>query len=151
MTSCVFILHRTDHFFVQSNCEDLKPAQLLGKSGRERTIHMENVLQSHQTSILGVFRNLPSRHISFQLMGYFDKSLLCGDLCEFPVDEEEKELHALAQGLQVEGLSDPYSAPFGCDNEELMADLHGCQLAMIYPEVAELQVKAIIGNLHTPT
>ncbi|MFZ5965901.1 MAG: pyruvate, phosphate dikinase [Bacillota bacterium] len=127
-------LCRTEHMFFEENRIPAVRQMIVAKSLEERMEALEKLLPFQKEDFAGIFEAMGDRPVTIRLLD--------PPLHEFlPHNEEDIRLLSLQIGVDYKILKDTV--------EELkefnpMLGHRGCRLAITYPEIYEMQVKAII-------
>jgi len=132
-------LCRTEHMFMEQERLPHVRAMILAETEEERRQHLDRIKQFQKEDFVGIFREMHGHPVTIRLLD--------PPLHEFlPHDEEEiKEVilsvksdvtEAELQKLMARVLSLHESNP--------MLGFRGCRLGLIYPEINEMQVEAIL-------
>ena len=127
-------LCRTEHMFFEADRIAAIREMIVSKTAEQRAAALEKILPIQRSDFEGLFRTMKGYPVTIRLLD--------PPLHEF-LPHEDEEIAALAKDM-------------GMNFEELKAvvvDLHefnpmmghrGCRLAVTYPEIAEMQTRAII-------
>ncbi|MBP3708070.1 MAG: pyruvate, phosphate dikinase [Clostridia bacterium] len=127
-------LCRTEHMFFEADRIAAIREMIVSKTAEQRAAALEKILPMQRSDFEGLFRTMKGYPVTIRLLD--------PPLHEF-LPHEDEEIAALAKDM-------------GMNFEELKAvvvDLHefnpmmghrGCRLAVTYPEIAEMQTRAII-------
>ncbi len=128
-------LVRTEHMFFDGDKIKAIREMIVSKTAEQRKAALEKVLPLQQADFEGLYEAMQGYSVTIR---YLDPPLH-----EFvPTKPEEIRELAAEMGMSEEELAD------------VVADLHevnpmmghrGCRLAVTYPEIAEMQTKAVIG------
>ena len=128
-------LVRTEHMFFET--EKLKAIRemIVSTTAEQRKAALEKVLPLQQTDFEGIYEAMEGRPVTVR---YLDPPLH-----EFvPTEDDDIQLLADEMGMTFADLKNV------CDSlHEFnpMMGHRGCRLAVTYPEIAEMQTKAVIG------
>ncbi|MEW9122904.1 MAG: pyruvate, phosphate dikinase [Thermotaleaceae bacterium] len=127
-------LCRTEHMFFEENRIPAVRQMILAKNTEERMVALNKLLPFQKEDFVGIFEAMEERPVTIRLLD--------PPLHEF-LPHQEEDIKTLATQLGIEGdvLKETV--------EELkefnpMLGHRGCRLAITYPEIYEMQVKAII-------
>ncbi len=127
-------LCRTEHMFFEPDRIFAFRQMIVAKSEAERRLALEKILPMQRDDFAGLFKAMNGHPVTIRLLD--------PPLHEF-LPQEDQDIDQLAEALKI-------SAD---DLKTLIADLHelnpmmghrGCRLAVSYPEIAEIQTRAII-------
>ncbi len=127
-------LCRTEHMFFEGDRIMAMREMIVSKSEEQRRKALEKLLPMQRGDFEGIYEAMQSYPVTIR---YLDPPLH-----EF-LPTEEKDIKALAKDLDIEV----------CDLVQIICDLHefnpmmghrGCRLAVSYPEIAEMQTRAVI-------
>jgi pyruvate,orthophosphate dikinase len=128
-------LCRTEHMFFGSDRIDHMRAMILAASKAERAEQLAKLQTFQQADMLELFRVMDGLPVTIRLLD--------PPLHEF-LPHDEEDLQSLAKRLD----KDPEDIRRGRDDlREVnpMLGFRGCRLSVVYPEITEMQVRAIIG------
>lgn len=128
-------LCRTEHMFFQEERIFAVRQMIVSKTLEQRKLALNKLLPMQQDDFEGIFRAMEGFPVTIRLLD--------PPLHEF-LPKEEEDIKSLAEEI---GIS---FAELKATVEELhefnpMMGFRGCRLAVVYPEIAEMQTKAIIG------
>ena len=128
-------LCRTEHMFFDSDRITEMRAMIMSESKQERQAHLDKMLRFQHEDMLAIYKAMDDLPVTIRLLD--------PPLHEFlPHTEEDLLAMAARIGKSVEKI------------REITANLHeinpmlgfrGCRLSVVYPEITEMQVRAIIG------
>ncbi|MBQ3418905.1 MAG: pyruvate, phosphate dikinase [Erysipelotrichaceae bacterium] len=128
-------LVRTEHMFFEENKIKAIREMIVSSTAEQRRAALEKVLVLQQEDFEGIYEAMQGNPVTIR---YLDPPLH-----EFvPTGEKEIEDLAREMNISIEDL------------KEIISNLHevnpmmghrGCRLAVTYPEIAEMQTKAVIG------
>ncbi len=128
-------LCRTEHMFFESERIDMMRAMILSQSKLERQKYLDKLLQFQHADMLELFRVMDGLPITVRLLD--------PPLHEFlPHTEEDMSTLAEKLGKTVQEVRDITT---NLSEVNPMLGFRGCRLSVVYPEITEMQVKAIIG------
>ncbi|MDX1732778.1 MAG: pyruvate, phosphate dikinase [Halioglobus sp.] len=128
-------LCRTEHMFFEADRVDIMRAMILSESREERQGFLDQLQVFQQEDMLGLFQVMDGLPVTIRLLD--------PPLHEFlPHSAEDAE--ALAQRIgkpadRVHAIIEEMS------EVNPMLGFRGCRLSVIYPEITEMQVNAIVG------
>jgi pyruvate,orthophosphate dikinase len=127
-------LTRTEHmFFEESRIRDFRE-MILARSEEERRAALEKMLPHQRADFAGIFRAMEGRPVTIRLLD--------PPLHEF-LPHEEKAQAALAKDKGL-GLADLQALVERLSESNPMLGHRGCRLAVSYPEICEMQARAIV-------
>jgi len=126
-------LCRTEHMFFEKERLPWMQKMILAKSEQERRNALEKLLPFQKEDFKGIFRAMDGLPVTIRLLD--------PPLHEF-LPREEKEAEELSQtiGIPAEQIME---AARSLQEINPMLGHRGCRLAITYPEIAEMQVRAI--------
>ena len=127
-------LVRTEHMFFKPDKILAVREMIVARNKEERQKALDKLLPMQMEDFVGIFRELKGLPCTIRLID--------PPLHEFlPKEEKDKEILAKATGLSMAELKEIID-----DLAEFnpMMGHRGCRLAVTYPEIAEMQTKAII-------
>ncbi len=127
-------LCRTEHMFFEPDRIEAMRQMILAETSEERRKALEKILPYQRGDFYEIFKAMPGLPVTIRLLD--------PPLHEF-VPHEEKEIRALAKKMKVT------PAKIKARVEQLkefnpMLGHRGCRLGITYPEIYDLQVRAII-------
>jgi len=128
-------LCRTEHMFFESERIDLMRAMILSDTKKERKKYLKQLLAFQHADMLELFKVMDGLPVTVRLLD--------PPLHEF-LPHTEEDIAALATRLDK-------SASAIRDSVEHLSEVNpmlgfrGCRLSVVYPEITEMQVRAIIG------
>ena len=128
-------LTRTEHMFFEKDRIFEFRKMILAKTEKERRAALAKIEPIQREDFEGIFRVMDGLNVTIRLLD--------PPLHEFlPQNESEQKELADALGLTLADIQQVVK-----DLHELnpMLGLRGCRLAIVYPEIAEMQTKAIIS------
>ena len=128
-------LCRTEHMFFDAERIDPMRAMILSESKEERQKYLDTLLRFQHDDILELFKVMDGLPVTIRLLD--------PPLHEF-LPHTEQEMTALAERIgkpiaKVREISE------GLAEVNPMLGFRGCRLSVVYPEITEMQVKAIIS------
>ncbi len=127
-------LIRTEHMFFDSTRIKAIREFIVSATAEQRKVALERILPYQQKDFEDLIETVEGRAMTIR---YLDPPLH-----EF-IPKEAKEIEELARELKVE-LKELYSVIASLHEENPMMGNRGCRLAVRYPELAEMQTKAVI-------
>ncbi|MBE6877787.1 MAG: pyruvate, phosphate dikinase [Ruminococcaceae bacterium] len=127
-------LCRTEHMFFEKNRILAMRQMILAKSKTDRVIALNKLLPMQQEDFEGIFREMDGLPVTIRFLD--------PPLHEFvPHDEDEIAVTAYEMGMSFTELK---SAIKHLHEANPMLGHRGCRLAVSYPEIAQMQTKAVI-------
>ena len=127
-------LCRTEHMFFEGERIDYVRAMILAATEEERRNALGHLLPMQREDFIGIFEVMKERPVTIRLLD--------PPLHEFlPKTEEDMEHVARLLGV---GLDTVRHATEATEEQNPMLGHRGCRLVVTYPEIAEMQVRAII-------
>ena len=127
-------LCRTEHMFFGGKRIISMRKMILADTYGERQIALSELLPMQREDFIGIFRELNGLPVTIRLLD--------PPLHEFlPNDHTSRHEMALQLGTTVEAISKKINA---LQEFNPMLGFRGCRLAIVYPEILEMQVRAII-------
>ncbi|TDG13687.1 pyruvate, phosphate dikinase [Seongchinamella unica] len=127
-------LCRTEHMFFEATRIEKMRAMILSESKEERQQYLDELLEFQRQDMLELFRAMDGLPVTIRLLD--------PPLHEF-LPHEEHEMQALADavGKPLEKIREITE---GLSEVNPMLGFRGCRLSIVYPEITEMQVKAIM-------
>ena len=127
-------LCRTEHMFFEATRIEKMRAMILSESKEERVQYLEELLEFQRQDMLELFREMDGLPVTIRLLD--------PPLHEFlPHGEEDMRALADAVGKPLEKIREITE---GLSEVNPMLGFRGCRLSIVYPEITEMQVKAIM-------
>ncbi|MBR5306907.1 MAG: pyruvate, phosphate dikinase [Oscillospiraceae bacterium] len=127
-------LCRTEHMFFEKNRILAMRQMILAKSKTDRVIALNKLLPMQQEDFEGIFREMDGLPCTIRFLD--------PPLHEFvPHDDDEVAVTAYEMGMSFTELK---SAVKHLHEANPMLGHRGCRLAISYPEIAQMQTKAVI-------
>ncbi len=127
-------LCRTEHMFFGGKRIISMRKMILADTYGERQIALSELLPMQREDFIGIFRELKGLPVTIRLLD--------PPLHEFlPNDHTSRHEMALQLGTTVEAISKKINS---LQEFNPMLGFRGCRLAIVYPEILEMQVRAII-------
>ena len=127
-------LCRTEHMFFGGKRIISMRKMILADTYGERQIALSELLPMQREDFIGIFRELNGLPVTIRLLD--------PPLHEFlPNDHTSRHEMALQLGTTVEAISKKINA---LQEFNPMLGFRGCRLAIVYPEILQMQVRAII-------
>ncbi|MDD3841054.1 MAG: pyruvate, phosphate dikinase [Clostridia bacterium] len=127
-------LCRTEHMFFQ---EDRIPAvreMIISKEEEQRRKALAKLLPMQKQDFKGIYEVMEERPVTIRLLD--------PPLHEF-LPKEDQDIQKLAQEMNID-FEDLKATVLGLEEFNPMLGHRGCRLAVTYPEIAEMQTRAII-------
>lgn len=128
-------LCRTEHMFFGSDRIDAMRAMILAPDKSEREKHLTTLQTFQHADMLELFRVMDGLPVTIRLLD--------PPLHEF-LPHGDEEIAALAERLG-KAKADILQARDDLTEVNPMLGFRGCRLSVVYPEITEMQVRAIIG------
>ena len=127
-------LCRTEHMFFEGERIDYVRAMILASTEEGRRDALDHLLPMQRKDFIGIFEVMKERPVTIRLLD--------PPLHEFLPKTQEDMAH-VARLLGV-GLDTVRHATEATEEQNPMLGHRGCRLVVTYPEIAEMQVRAII-------
>ena len=128
-------LCRTEHMFFEPERITTMRAMILSESREERQTYLDQLLQFQHADMLAIFRAMDDLPVTIRLLD--------PPLHEFlPHSAAEAGVLAEAVGKPVAKIREITA---GLSEVNPMLGFRGCRLSVVYPEITQMQVRAIIG------
>ena len=127
-------LCRTEHMFFEGERIDYVRAMILAATEEGRREALEHLLPMQREDFIGIFEVMKERPVTIRLLD--------PPLHEF-LPKTEEDMKHVARLLGV-GLDAVRNATEATEEQNPMLGHRGCRLVVTYPEIAEMQVRAII-------
>jgi pyruvate, orthophosphate dikinase len=128
-------LCRTEHMFFEAERIEKMRAMILAESKEERQQFLDQLLEFQHDDMLELFKVMDGLPVTIRLLD--------PPLHEFlPHGEEDMASLAKALGKPVEKIREITE---GLHEVNPMLGFRGCRLSVVYPEITEMQVKAIMS------
>ena len=128
-------LCRTEHMFFETERIDQMRGMILSETNEQRQLFIDRLLAFQQQDMLALFKEMDGLPVTIRLLD--------PPLHEF-LPHGDDEIDALADRLNIE-TSDIHNRIEALDEVNPMLGFRGCRLSVVYPEITEMQVQAIIG------
>lgn len=128
-------LCRTEHMFFDSERIDLMRGMILAESVEQRQPFLDRLQTFQKEDMLALFKVMDGLPVTIRLLD--------PPLHEF-LPHGEEEIAALATRLNTEA-ADIHTRIEALDEVNPMLGFRGCRLSVVYPEITEMQVQAIIS------
>jgi pyruvate, orthophosphate dikinase len=128
-------LCRTEHMFFEAERIEKMRAMILSETKEERQQFLDQLLEFQRADMLELFRVMDGLPVTIRLLD--------PPLHEF-LPHEEEDMKALAKAVNkpVEKIREITE---GMAEVNPMLGFRGCRLSIVYPEITEMQVKAIMN------
>ena len=129
-------LCRTEHMFFDAERIDQMRGMILAENKEERQRYLQRLLTFQEEDMLALFRVMDGLPVTVRLLD--------PPLHEF-LPHDEADMQALAEriGKPVEKIREMTES---LKEVNPMLGFRGCRLSIVYPEITEMQVKAIISG-----
>ncbi len=127
-------LCRTEHMFFEGERIDYVRAMILAATEEGRREALDHLLPMQREDFIGIFEVMKERPVTIRLLD--------PPLHEF-LPKTEEDMKHVARLLGV-GLDAVRNATEATEEQNPMLGHRGCRLVVTYPEIAEMQVRAII-------
>lgn len=128
-------LVRTEHMFFEKDRIFEFRQMILAKNEEERRAALAKILPIQRGDFEGIFRAMQGLPVTIRLLD--------PPLHEF-LPHEENEMKELADAMGI-SLDEIKRVVHGLAEANPMLGMRGCRLAVVFPEIAEMQVEAIIS------
>lgn len=128
-------LCRTEHMFFEAERIDQMRGMILAETKAERLEYLERLQHFQQQDMLALFKVMDGLPVTIRLLD--------PPLHEF-LPHNEEELLALAARLQIDAVKIRERIE-ALSEVNPMLGFRGCRLSVVYPEITEMQVQAIIA------
>lgn len=127
-------LTRTEHMFFAADRIPVMREMILSRTEEQRHRALDRLLPMQRGDFEGIFKAMAGRPVTIRLLD--------PPLHEF-LPTEDEDIRTLAQdmGLAFEDLK---ATVAGLEELNPMLGLRGCRLLICYPEIAQMQVRAIL-------
>ncbi|MGV8907241.1 MAG: pyruvate, phosphate dikinase [Acetobacterium sp.] len=127
-------LCRTEHMFFDEKRLPSVRRMILSESKQQREKALAEILPMQKEDFIGIYTAMESRPVTVRLLD--------PPLHEF-LPKEEKDIKALAEDLGT-SYEDMMALIQGLEEFNPMLGHRGCRLAITFPEIAEMQTRAIM-------
>ena len=128
-------LVRTEHMFFQEERIFAMRQMILANTKEERVEALSKIEKMQQEDFEGIFRTMEGFPVTVRLLD--------PPLHEF-LPHEDEELRAIAEEMKV-SFEDLKARKESLAEFNPMLGFRGCRLGMVYPEISEMQTRAIIN------
>ncbi|MEH6588257.1 MAG: pyruvate, phosphate dikinase [Halioglobus sp.] len=128
-------LCRTEHMFFEAKRLEKMRAMILSESIEERQLYLDELLEFQRADMLELFKAMDGLPVTIRLLD--------PPLHEFlPHDDEDMQALAKVVNKPVEKIREITE---GLSEVNPMLGFRGCRISIVYPEITEMQVKAIMS------
>ncbi|MDP4108748.1 MAG: pyruvate, phosphate dikinase [Bacillota bacterium] len=127
-------LTRTEHMFFNADRIPAMREMIVSKTVEHRRRALDKLLPMQRSDFEGIFKAMQGRPVTIRLLD--------PPLHEF-LPQEEEDIRALANEMGL-GLDELKSTISSLHEFNPMLGHRGCRLAVTYPEIAEMQTRAIL-------
>ncbi|QFU76208.1 pyruvate, phosphate dikinase [Halioglobus maricola] len=128
-------LCRTEHMFFEAERIEKMRAMILSETKKERKKYLKDLLEFQRKDMFELFKVMDGKPVTIRLLD--------PPLHEFlPHTEEDMQALATSIGKPVEKVREITE---GMSEVNPMLGFRGCRLSIMYPEITEMQVKAIMS------
>ena len=128
-------LCRTEHMFFDAERITAMRAMILSENKEERQTHLDTLIKFQHDDMLDLYKAMDGFPVTVRLLD--------PPLHEFlPHTEEDMAAMAKVVGKPLEKIREITE---GLSEVNPMLGFRGCRLSVVYPEITQMQVKAIIG------
>jgi len=128
-------LCRTEHMFFEAKRIEKMRAMILAESQEERQQYLDALLEFQRADMLELFKVMDGLPVTIRLLD--------PPLHEF-LPHEEEDMQALADAIG-KPLEKVREITEGLSEVNPMLGFRGCRLSIVYPEITEMQVRAIMS------
>ncbi|KAA1193905.1 pyruvate, phosphate dikinase [Pseudohalioglobus sediminis] len=128
-------LCRTEHMFFEARRIEQMRAMILAESQEERQKYLDALLEFQRADMLELFKVMDGLPVTIRLLD--------PPLHEF-LPHEEADMQALAEAIG-KPLEKVREITEGLAEVNPMLGFRGCRLSIVYPEITEMQVQAIMS------
>ena len=133
-------LTRTEHMFFEAERLPHVQSMILSNTEQERREHLDRIFEFQKQDFLGIFEAMDGKPVTIRLLD--------PPLHEFlPHDAEDIDhmIAAVFGEVSAERREEIVQRIHGMRESNPMLGFRGCRLGLIYPEINEMQVRAIIS------
>ena len=128
-------LCRTEHMFFEGEKIKAMREMILAETVKERQVALDKLLPFQKADFVGIFKAMEGLHVTVRLLD--------PPLHEFvPHDAKGQQMLAEAMGKSVEAVQRRVKS---LEEFNPMLGHRGCRLGNTYPEITEMQTRAILG------
>ena len=127
-------LTRTEHMFFADDRIPAVREMIVSKTGEQRRAALEKILPMQRSDFEGIFRVMGERPVTIRLLD--------PPLHEF-LPTDDRDIKALAEDMGIT-FGELKATVASLHETNPMMGLRGCRLPILYPEIGEMQVRAII-------
>ncbi len=128
-------LCRTEHMFFDTERIKMMRGMILAENREERQTYLDGLLTFQHQDMLALFKEMDGLPVTVRLLD--------PPLHEF-LPHTEEDMVALAKQLN-KSVEDIRKATENLGEVNPMLGFRGCRLSVVFPEITEMQVRAIIG------
>ena len=128
-------LCRTEHMFFETERLDQMRGMILSETTEQRQLFIDRLLAYQQKDMLALFKEMDGLPVTIRLLD--------PPLHEF-LPHGDEEIDAFAARFNIE-TADIHARISTLQEVNPMLGFRGCRLSVVYPEITEMQVQAIIG------
>jgi pyruvate,orthophosphate dikinase len=137
-------LCRTEHMFFKPERIPVVQAMILSANRSEREEHLRKLLEMQRDDFVGIFREMRGNPVTIRLLDPPLHEFLPKD--DEQIDRVVDEFITTKGGVKSEQMKKALKAKIRATQEaNPMLGLRGCRLGIVYPEINEMQVEAIIS------
>lgn len=133
-------LTRTEHMFFEAERLPHVQSMILSNTEEERRAHLDKIFEFQKKDFLGIFEAMDGKPVTIRLLD--------PPLHEFLPHDSEDIDHMIATvfgEIDAERREEIVQRIHGMRESNPMLGFRGCRLGLIYPEINEMQVRAIIS------
>ncbi|WKY46748.1 pyruvate, phosphate dikinase [Eubacteriaceae bacterium ES3] len=127
-------LCRTEHMFFDEDRIPSVRKMILSETKEQREVALTEILPMQKEDFIGIYKAMEGRPVTVRLLD--------PPLHEF-LPTEEKDIKALAEDMKI-SYEDMVVVINSLEEFNPMLGHRGCRLAITYPEIAEMQTRAIM-------
>ena len=127
-------LTRTEHMFFADDRIPAVREMIVSKTEEQRRTALEKILPMQRSDFEGIFRAMGERPVTIRLLD--------PPLHEF-LPTDDRDIKALAEDMGIT-FGELKATVASLHETNPMMGLRGCRLPILYPEIGEMQVRAII-------
>ena len=127
-------LTRTEHMFFADDRIPAVREMIVSKTGEQRRAALEKIRPMQRSDFEGIFRVMGERPVTIRLLD--------PPLHEF-LPTDDRDIKALAEDMGIT-FGELKATVASLHETNPMMGLRGCRLPILYPEIGEMQVRAII-------
>lgn len=135
-------LCRTEHMFMEADRLPKMKKMIMAVTEEERRAALDELLELQQTDFEGIFEQMSGLPVTIRLLDPPLHEFLPG---RTELEVEITEIRATGEGKErLEQLEKDLTRVRSLEEVNPMLGTRGCRLAVLYPEIYEMQVQAII-------